>query len=278
LGSRPQLWWCPAGPSAELPLHAAGIYKGTRQDCLANYVVSSYTPTLSALINAQSAATRDSPQDAAANVLLVSVPDAPGLPPLPNTRVEADRIRNIMPSAGLTTLAGHQTSIENILKALPDASVLHLACHGHQSQDDTLTSGFSLHDGRLTLKRLMELDLPRAELAYLSACETASTDEYQPDEAINLAATMLFVGFKSVIATMWCVPCKDELEMTLSFAIRSMDDVDGPFIAERVYQAIFRDGKLDLNAVPYALDAAVRQLRETGAHPSRWATYVHIGA
>jgi CHAT domain-containing protein len=270
LGSRPRLWWCPAGPSAELPLHAAGIYKGTRQDCLANYVVSSYTPTLSALINAQSAAARHRPQDEA-NVLLVSVPDAPDLPPLPNTRVEADRIRDIM-------LSGHQTSIENVLKALPNASVLHLACHGHQSQDDTLTSGFSLHDGRLTLKRLMELDLPRAELAYLSACETASTDEYQPDEAINLAATMLFVGFKSVIATMWCVPCKDELAMTLSFTTRSMNDVDGPFVAERVYRAIFRDGKLDLNAVPYALDGAVRALRESGAHPSRWATYVHIGA
>jgi hypothetical protein len=277
LGSRPRLWWCPAGPSAELPLHAAGIYTGIRQDCLANYVVSSYTPTLSALINAQSVAAKDRSQDEA-TVVLVSVSDAPGLPSLPNTRVEADRIRDIMPSAGLTTLSGNQTSIDNVLKALPYASVLHLACHGHQSQDDTLTSGFSLHDGRLTLKRLMELDLSRAELAYLSACETASTDEYQPDEAISLAATMLFVGFKSVIATMWCAPCKDELATTLSFTTRSMNDVDGPFIAERVYQAIFRDGKLDLNAVPYALDAAVRQLRQTGAHPSRWATYVHIGA
>jgi CHAT domain-containing protein len=277
LESRPRLWWCPAGPSAELPLHAAGIYKGARQDCLANYVVSSYTPTLSALINVQSAATRDRPQDES-NVLLVSVPNAPGLPPLPNTRVEADLIRKIMPSTALIALSGNQTSIENILGALPDASVLHLACHGHQSQDNMLASGFSLHDGRLTLKRLMELDLPHAELAYLSACETASTDEYQPDEAINLAATMLFVGFKSVIATMWYVPREDELAMTLSFAIRSMNDVDGPFVAERVYRAIFLDGKLDLNAVPYALDGAVRELRESGAHPSRWATYVHIGA
>jgi CHAT domain-containing protein len=51
----------------------------------------------------------------------------------------------------------------------------------------------------------MQLHLPNAELAYLSACETASTDEYQPDEAMNLAATMLFVGFKSVVATMWYV-------------------------------------------------------------------------
>jgi hypothetical protein len=57
-----------------------------------------------------------------------------------------------------------------------------------------------------------------------------------------------------------------------------MDDLDGPFIAERVYRNIFQDGKLNLSAVPHALDAAVRDLRETGAHPSRWATYVHIGA
>jgi hypothetical protein len=68
------------------------------------------------------------------------------------------------------------------------------------------------------------------------------------------------------------------LARLLSDAQRSMNDLDGPFIAERVYRSIFREGKLDLDAVPYALDAAVRELRESGVHPSRWATYVHIGA
>jgi hypothetical protein len=239
--------------------------------------VSSYTPTLSALLDAQSAVIKNKPRDNL-NILVVSAShNSEGYPSLPSARDETDRIQAVVPPAGLTALSGHQSCLENVLKALPDVSILHLACHGQQSQDDPLTSGFILRDGRLTLRRLMELHLPHAELAYLSACETASTDTYQPDEVINLAATMLFVGFKSVIATMWCVPCKYQLEMTLSFAIRSMDDVDGPFVAERVYQAIFANGKLDLNAVPYALDAAVRQLRETGAHPSRWATYVHIG-
>jgi hypothetical protein len=57
-----------------------------------------------------------------------------------------------------------------------------------------------------------------------------------------------------------------------------MNDLDGPFIAERVYRSSFQEGKLNLDAVPYALDAAVRELRESGVHPSRWATYVHIGA
>jgi hypothetical protein len=64
----------------------------------------------------------------------------------------------------------------------------------------------------------------------------------------------------------------------LSAMIRSMNDLDGPFIARNVYSVIIREGKLDLSVVPYALDAAVRELRETGADPSRWATYVHLGA
>jgi hypothetical protein len=56
-----------------------------------------------------------------------------------------------------------------------------------------------------------------------------------------------------------------------------MNDMDGPFMAEHIYTQIFKEGHLDLVAVPYALDRAVRRLRETGVHPSRWATYVHIG-
>jgi hypothetical protein len=56
-----------------------------------------------------------------------------------------------------------------------------------------------------------------------------------------------------------------------------MDDVDGPFMAERIYARIFKDGQLDLNAVPLAVDDAIRQLRESGVPASRWATYVHFG-
>jgi CHAT domain-containing protein len=187
---------------AELPLHAAGIYKGLDRDCLSNYAVSSYTPSISALVDAQ--AKKTNPNDCSSSqVLVVSLSEVSGLSPLPNARIETDLIRKRIPLVELKTLSDHQASVANVLETLPSTSILHLACHGHQSQDDPLTSGFSLHDGRLTLERLMRLQLPHAELAYLSACETASTDEYQPDEVINLAATMLFAGFKSVIATMW---------------------------------------------------------------------------
>jgi hypothetical protein len=52
-------------------------------------------------------------------------------------------------------------------------------------------------------------------------------------------------------------------------------------VAESIYSALFKAGDLseDLNPddVPYALDNAVRKLRESGLDPSFWATYVHIG-
>jgi CHAT domain-containing protein len=185
-------------------LHAAGIYSGPGQDCLSNYVVSSYTPTLSALINARNEREQLN-QGHGADTLLVCVPETSGLSSLPSARLEATVIEEILPSIGLTALTDDKAIVSNVLEKLPSVGILHLACHGHQSQDNPLSSGFSLHDGRLRLEQLMQLHMPQAQLAYLSACETASTDEYQPDEVINLAATMLFVGFKSVIATMWYV-------------------------------------------------------------------------
>jgi CHAT domain-containing protein len=53
------------------------------------------------------------------------------------------------------------------------------------------------------VQRSSSLYLKGAYLAFLGACETAKGDREQSDQAIHLAATMLFVGFKSVVATMW---------------------------------------------------------------------------
>lgn len=58
-----------------------------------------------------------------------------------------------------------------------------------------------------------------------------------------------------------------------------MGDVDGPIVARRVYEALFHgdDEFICPDSIPFALDAAVRELREHKCHPSRWASYVHFG-
>jgi hypothetical protein len=49
-GSR--IWWCPTAEFVLLPLHAAGPYQEKRHN-LSHYFISSYTPTLAALIRAR---------------------------------------------------------------------------------------------------------------------------------------------------------------------------------------------------------------------------------
>jgi hypothetical protein len=88
----------------------------------------------------------------------------------------------------------------------------------------------------LTISKLMELKLDRPWFSFLSACETAKGDAEQPDQVMHLAAAMLFAGFKSVVATMWSVGLsKCAVMMHLTQVCRSMDDADGPLLAEWFY-------------------------------------------
>jgi hypothetical protein len=57
-----------------------------------------------------------------------------------------------------------------------------------------------------------------------------------------------------------------------------MTDADGPIIADLVYEALFKEDMFDLNTVPYALDDAVRQLRDQKVTADRWSVFVHMGA
>jgi hypothetical protein len=62
---------------------------------------------------------------------------------------------------------------------------------------------------------------------------------------------------------------------------RYMGDLDGPVIAQNIYSSIFNEEKesdlFNPSDVPYALDEAVQELRDSGLDPSFWATYIHIG-
>jgi hypothetical protein len=120
-----------------------------------------------------------------------------------NVKHEVGRVQERFNTAG--------ASLTVVRPSLPDAlthlrethmHILHLACHGAQKKDP-LTSGFILRDEDLTIQEIMQLDLKHPSLAFLSACQTAKGKRDQPDEGVHLAASMLFCGFKSVIATMW---------------------------------------------------------------------------
>jgi hypothetical protein len=77
------LWWCPTGPFTFLPIHAAGMYNDGEPQCVSDYVVSSYTPTISALLS-------DVPVSDPFKMMVVIEPNTPGQIGLPRT-VAKDR-------------------------------------------------------------------------------------------------------------------------------------------------------------------------------------------
>jgi CHAT domain-containing protein len=201
---RPRIFWCPSGELTLLPLHAAGIYRSdnSSEDCASDYVVSSYIPTLSSLRNAcrnYQPLNRDH-----LTAVLVAAADAPGLPIINSVREEVQDVQSLLQAASIQILNDVDATVrpEDVLQHLEKTFLLHMATHGQQ-KPDPFRSRFALREGDLTIADLMRLELPNAVFAFLSACETARGRDVQPDQVVHLAASMLFCGFRSVIATFW---------------------------------------------------------------------------
>jgi CHAT domain-containing protein len=132
---------------------------------------------------------------------VVIQPDTPGQKSLPCTLNELQKIEEHVPDRGLVKLV--RGSVKEVLSHLPETSIAHFACHGQQNPQNPLESALLLQDGQLKVSQIMQQSMPNASLAFLSACETAMGNENLPDEVIHLGATLLFAGFRAVVATMW---------------------------------------------------------------------------
>ncbi|CAE7084487.1 unnamed protein product [Rhizoctonia solani] len=254
----PHLTWYPTGALSLLPLHAAGDYNKPRSRAF-DYVISSYTPTLTALL--PSAPSSLSPD---CRILAIGQAATPGLNALPGTTEELAYVKtHTEGKAKYSQLIDSQATTTAVLDAMEQHDWVHLACHAHQNVDDPTKSGFFLQDGILDLASINQRSFKNKGLAFLSACQTATGYDKLPDEAIHLASGMLMAGYPSVIATMW-----------------SVRDKDAPFVADRVYAQLIKDGKLGNGEAGRALHYAVAALREKVGEKEfgRWVPYIHIGS
>jgi CHAT domain-containing protein len=192
-------------------MHAAG----TNHEWCSDYMVSSYTPTLGALIDARGSYGTRSSNDKL-TMLLSGVPrPEQGWKELVSISEELSEVARTVPSDVLISppAAGDTHDLlvaglnaQTILDLLPHTHIFHIACHARQDAEDPLKSGFVMQDRMLTISELISVRATDGLFAFLSACDTAKGDMYQPNQVVHLAATMLFSGFKSVIATMWYGP------------------------------------------------------------------------
>ncbi|KAG8877459.1 hypothetical protein FRB97_003390 [Tulasnella sp. 331] len=261
LGKGPHICWVPTSKACSLPLHAAGSFMPTDKN-LPDLVVSSYTPALSTLLRARTGY-QPNRRSSGPRWLVVARPAAEGEPVLSHVGLEVDVTRRIGMDA--TVVQDEGRTRDAVLDSLKDTAWVHFACHGYQNLTDPFQSHLSLltSNAPLTVLDILKTGLPQAELATLSACHSAAGDQSTPDESIHLAAGgLLFSGFRSVVGTMW-----------------SMDDEDGPKIAEIFYKYMFRNGPeaVDCRDAAKALSRAVKQSRLRRVTLERWIDFVHIG-
>jgi hypothetical protein len=249
----PRLWWCPTGLLTLLPLHAAGDHaiEGSQRPTVLDRVVSSYTPTLRALVEARKPLP-DS--DGPPRLLAVTVAQAPGEIPLAAVDAEREMLARRF-DGRCTHRDGPDATVEAIRALLPGHRWVHFSCHGDQILDDPSRGGLRLFDGTLTIAEI-GADQYQGDFAFLSACKTATGGVDLADEAITLAAALHYTGYRHVIGTLWTV-----YAATAATVAAAVYGTDGPF---------------EPGASAQRLHDVLRQLRDI-ERLSAWTPFTHTG-
>lgn len=219
---------------------------------------------MGALIQAHKKYVALAASDSKPTITGVGVPEIPERPEKNLTYVleEMAAIETAVGKDQFSALIGEKATTENVFSTLSTNDLwIHLACHGEQDPDDPLMSHLLLYDGDLDLERILGAYLPRAQFAFLSACQTATGDAVLMNESMHLSGGLLFAGFCGVVGTMW-----------------SVADVDCPPLAQIMYRRLFQKDKTpDVARAANALHLAVRAMRKKGLSFQRWANFVHMG-
>ncbi|WP_155984741.1 CHAT domain-containing protein [Saccharomonospora piscinae] len=250
-GRLPRVWWCPVGPLAFFPLHAAQSSTG---ESALDRVLSSYTPTVTALARVRN---RPRASQARARSCVVAMRHTPGAPgALPATEREAALAAEALPDAwtGMDEMATR----DQVLERLAGSVYAHFACHAVADPQDPAMGRLLIHDHQdnpLTVADVSGLDLD-AELGFLSACATSRAPLNLIDESLHITGAFQLAGFRHVIGTLWETDDAISLELATAF---------------------YNSGNPGDSAA-YALHSAVRGLRDRYPHaPTLWAAHIHSG-
>ncbi|KAF8157619.1 CHAT domain-containing protein [Mycena galopus ATCC 62051] len=254
-----RIWWCPTGPLTLLPIHAAGLY-GEHEvfgSKLSDFLISSYTPSLAALI--QAFRPQSQPQK---ELQLLIVTDEQNH--YPGIKAELRCIQqHAAGKVRVMHLEKDRATVKNVQEGMVESRWVHFACSSVPSASSTENALLLAGGSRFTLSDIFELSLPNADLAFLSACETAAGSKELPDESVHLAAGMLIAGYRGVIGTMW-----------------SIGDTDAAQVASDVYAHLLKVSPPDPTRAAEALHLAVQELRKQPNAKSflHWLPFIHFGA
>jgi len=286
----PRICWIPTGPLCMLPIHAAGYHCEMGSRTVLDRVISSYSPSVKALLYARRNEARQSKHTVSDKAVIVSMETTPKCTKLAFARKEIIELDSLLPSS-IPRVVLHKPKKEEVLASLSGCSIFHFAGHSHSHPSDPSKSTLLMSDWQknpFTVKDFSTLKYHQNPplLAYLSACSTADNRDYKLlDEGIHLMGACQLAGFRHVIGSLWevsdkhCVDVAREVYSTMIEAGMSRESV-----SLGLHHAI-----LNLRGGPRIRTHKMRDARnarliesEDGSEsmiddPLIWAAYIHMG-
>jgi CHAT domain-containing protein len=186
---------------------------------------------------------------------------------LPQAETEVKAIGEIYGAEASTILIGHAAREETFKARASKYPVLHFAAHGVLDDVNPLYSRLLLatdsdsEDGFLEAREIMKLDL-HADLAVLSACQTARGQVGAGEGLIGMSWALFIAGTSTTVASQWKVDSTSTARLMIDFH-RNLQSDSGSSQA-RPAEALRRA------AIKLMADPKYR-------HPFYWSAFVVVG-
>ena len=130
--------------------------------------------------------------------------------PLPEAEQEVSSIAKSFDEKNSRVFIGRDASEKSFKTLAPTYSIVHLATHGVIDNRQPLyshllltkTEGDPENDGRLEARQIMDMNL-NADLAVLSACETANGKVAPGEGVIGMSWAFFVAGTRSMVVSQW---------------------------------------------------------------------------
>jgi CHAT domain-containing protein len=190
--------------------------------------------------------------------------------PLPEAEQEVSSIAKSFDQKNSRVFIGRDASEKSFKALAPTYSIVHLATHGVIDNRQPLyshllltkTEGDPENDGRLEARQIMDMNL-NADLAVLSACETANGKIASGEGVIGMSWAFFVAGTRSMVVSQWKISSASTSEFMTAF-----------------YQKLhLENGRVNRNKAEALREADITLLKdERYRHPFFWAGFVMVGS
>jgi CHAT domain-containing protein len=191
------------------------------------------------------------------------------LGPIPETKIEVATLGGLYGASRSKLFVGEDATEERAKAEMSKFDVLHFATHGVLDGKDPLYSNILLSqfglegDGLLEAREIMKLNLT-ADIAILSACDTARGRISGGEGVIGMTWALFIAGCPTTVVSQWSVESRSTTKLMIQF--------------HRALLALNKQSKRMRRAAD-ALRVAQLKMLSTPAyrHPFYWAGFIVVG-